>query len=52
MSESQGEDTYSKECSHANPWEAESVIVPILQKGMLRLSKVNMPNVIQQGSRW
>ena len=31
MGVSQGEETYSKACPHAPPWEAESVIVPIVQ---------------------
>ena len=52
MGVSQGEDTSRTACSHAPPWEAERVIVPIVQTGILRRSKVNRPGVIQRASRW
>ena len=52
MGVSQGEDMYSTACSHATPWEAEHVIVPIKQTGILRFHKVNMPCIIQRVSRW
>ena len=52
MGVSQGQDTSRTACSHAPPWEAERVIVPIVQTGILRRSKVNRPGVIQRASRW
>ena len=52
MGVSQCEDMYKTPCSHAIPWESVSVIVPIVQTGILRLSMVNLLDVIKQGNRW
>ena len=43
---------YRTACSHATPWEAEHVNVPIVHMGILRFHKVNIPGVIKRARRW